>query len=55
MALFSIVPMNNGEEMDPSSILFVIQPVTIDTMLNNNGPLLNNRLTNVACKHDLTT
>ena len=30
--------------MGPSPILSVIQLITIDTMLNNNGPLLNNRL-----------
>ena len=40
--------------MNPSRILFVIQPATINAMLNNNGPLLNNRLRNVARKHDLT-
>ena len=30
------------DRMGPSPILSVIQPVTIDTMLKSNGPLLNN-------------
>ena len=38
--LLSIVPMNNGK----NPIMSIIQPVTIDTMLNNNRPLLNNGL-----------
>ena len=35
--LLSIVFMNNGQN-GSSPTLSVIQPVTIDTMLNNNGP-----------------
>ena len=35
--LLSIVSMNNGQN-GSSPTLSVIQPVTIDTMLNNNGP-----------------
>ena len=35
------------------SILSVIQPVTIDTMLNKNGPFLYNGLKNVKCEQAL--
>ena len=35
------------DRMSLSPILSVIQPATIATMLNNNGPLLNNRLKKV--------
>ena len=37
LLLFNIVSMNNGQN-GLQSILSIIQPVTIDTMLNNNGP-----------------
>ena len=34
--------------MGPSPILSIIQPFNIDTMLNNNGPLLNNGMKNIT-------
>ena len=39
--------------MGLSTILPEIQPVTIDTMLNNNGPLLNIGLNFIMCKRSL--
>ena len=45
--MFSIVSMNNGQN-GSSSILSIIQPVNIDTMLNNNGPFFKKKVT---CKH----
>ena len=39
--------------MGLSPILPEIQPVTIDTMVNNNGPLLNIGLNFIMCKRSL--
>ena len=39
--------------MGLSPILPEIQPVIIDTMVNNNGPLLNIRLNFVMCERSL--
>ena len=41
--------MNNGEDINPSPILFVIQRVTIDTMLNSNGQKIGDGLNFVTC------
>ena len=43
--------MNNGQS-GSSTILSVIQPVTIDTMLNNNWPFFCKK--NVTCKQGLS-